>query len=231
MKAKVKKIQVLSSRVIHSVAAIYFFNSSYGLTIKISANIELNPGKKQKQDQSLLICHLNLNSIPAHNFQKLELFQGFILSNKVDILCLFETFLNSDISCDDNNFQLRGFDLINAEYRSNTKRGEVCIYYRNFLPLKLINVHYLNECITVKIKLGDKIWNFVFLYRSTKQSEDDFENFFNNLELILDAVCTTNPFLIDAIDDFNAKSSNWYTGDTTTIEGSKIEVMIFQFGL
>ena len=157
MKAKVKKIQVLSSRAIHSVAAIYIFNSSYGLTIKISANIELNPGKKQKQDQSLLICHLNLNSIPAHNFQKLELFQGFILSNKVDILCLFETFLNSDISYDDNNFQLRGFDLINAEYRSNTKRGEVCIYYRNFLPLKLINVHYLNECITVKIKLGDKI--------------------------------------------------------------------------
>ena len=157
MKAKVKKIQVLSSRAIHSVAAIYIFNSSYGLTIKISANIELNPGKKQKQDQSLLICHLNLNSIPAHNFQKLELFQGFILSNKVDILCLFETFLNSDISCDDNNFQLRGFDLINAEYRSNTKIGEVCIYYRNFLPLKLINVHYLNECITVKIKLGDNI--------------------------------------------------------------------------
>ena len=120
-------------------------------------NIELNPGKKQKQDQSLLICHLNLNSIPAHNSQKLELFQGYISSNKVGILCLFETFLNLDIPCDDKNFQLRGFDLIKADHRSNTKRGGVCIYYRNFLPLKLINIHYLNECITVKIKLGDKI--------------------------------------------------------------------------
>ena len=69
------------------------------------------------------------------------------------------------------------------------------------------------------------------MYRSTNQSEDDFEKFCNNFELILDAIWTTNPFLIDAIDDFNAKSSNWYPGDTTTIEGSKIEAMIFQFGL
>ena len=46
----------------------------------------------------------NLNSIPAHNFQKLELSQSYTWSNKVDILCLFETFPNSDISCDDVNF-------------------------------------------------------------------------------------------------------------------------------
>ena len=49
-----------------------------------------------------------------------------------------------------------------------------------FLPLKLINIHYLNECITFEIKLGDKICNFVSLYRSPNQSEDDFENFCNN---------------------------------------------------
>ena len=73
------------------------------------------------------------------------------------------------------------------------------------------------------IKLGDKICNFVSLYRSQNQSEDDFENFCNNFELTLDAVSATNPFLIVVIGDFNAKSSNWYTGDTTTFEGSKIE--------
>ena len=102
--------------------------------IKISGDIELNPGPKQKQDQSLSICHWNLNSIPAHNFQKLALLQGYISSNKVDILCLPEAFLNSDISYDDNNLQLPGFDLIQADHPHKTKRGGVCIYYGNFLP-------------------------------------------------------------------------------------------------
>ena len=97
--------------------------------------------------------------------------------------------------------------------------------------LKLINIHYLNECITFVIKLGDKICNFVSSYRSPNQSEDDFENFCNNFELTLDAVSATNPFLIFTIGDFNAKSSNWYTGDTTTFEGSKIEAITSQFGL
>ena len=80
-------------------------------------------------------------------------------------------------------------------------------------------------------KICDKICDFVSLYRSPNQSEDDFENFCNNFELTLDAVSATNPFLIVAIGDFNAKSSNWYTDDTTTSEGSKIEAITSQFGL
>ena len=112
VKAKVKKIQILSSRAVHSVAVILLIHHIWlhGLMIKISGDIELNPGPKQKQDQSLSICHWNLNSIPAHNFQKLPLLQGYILSNKVDILCLSETFLNSDIPRDDSNLQPPGFD-------------------------------------------------------------------------------------------------------------------------
>ena len=42
---------------------------------------------------------------------------------------------------------------------------------------------------------------------------------------------TSNAFLIVANGDFNAKSSNWHTGDTTTSEGSKIEAITSQFGL
>ena len=121
--------------------------------------------------------------------------------------------------------------MIRADLPSNTKRGGVCIHYRNCLPLKLLNISYLNECITFVIKLGDKICNFVSLYRSPNQSQDDLENFCNNFELTLDAVSATSPFLIVAIGDLNAKSSNWYTGDTTTFEGSKINAVTSQFGL
>ena len=49
--------------------------------IKISGDIELDPGPKQKQNQSLSICHWNLNNIPARNFQKLEPLQGIKLTS------------------------------------------------------------------------------------------------------------------------------------------------------
>ena len=81
------------------------------------------------------------------------------------------------------------------------------------------------------IKLVDKICNFVSLNKSPNQSKDDFENFCNNFELTLDAVLATNSFLIVAIGDFNAKSSNMYTGDTSTSEDSKIEAIASQFRL
>ena len=81
------------------------------------------------------------------------------------------------------------------------------------------------------IKLREKICNFVSLCSSPNQSEDDFKNFCDNFELTLDAVSATNPFLVVSIGDFNAKPSNWYTGDTTTFEVSKNEAITSQFGL
>ena len=74
-----------------------------------------------------------------------------------------------------------------------------------------------------------KLCNFFSLYRSPDHSKDDFENICNNFDL--GAVLATNPFFIVAIPDFNANSSNWYTVDTTTSEGSKIETTTSQFWL
>ena len=40
-----------------------------------------------------------------------------------------------------------------------------------------------------------------------------------------------NPFLVVAIGDFNAKSSNWFCQDKTNFEGDATENKIFQFRL
>ena len=69
------------------------------------------------------------------------------------------------------------------------------------------------------------------LYRSRSQSQDDFETFTENLELNLENMVQTNPFLVVAIGDFNAKSSNWFCHDKTNFEGDAIENLTSQFGL
>ena len=112
----------------------------------------------------------------------------------------------------------------------NIKRG-VCIYYKISLPLNIKNIQYLQECINFEIKMKDKLCNFITLYRSPNQCQDDFESFINNFELNLDPVMTNNPFLTVILGDFNAKSSLWYNNDITTYEGSKIDGVTSQFGL
>ena len=89
----------------------------------------------------------------------------------------------------------------------------------------------MQECIVFELKIGNKFCKIVSLYRSPNQSQDEFETFRNNLELILDKIFQTNPFLVIALRDANAKSSQWYKNDKTTTEVSKIPNLTSQCGL
>ena len=134
---------------------------------KRSGDIEPNPGPKLNFCQSLYICHWNLNSISAQNFIKLSLLRPYIAIHKFGIVCLSETY--------DDSLEVPGYDLFIADHPSNAKHGGVCIYYRNFLPLKILCIHYLQDCINFEMMIGGKLCRFVSLYRSPNQSLDDFE--------------------------------------------------------
>ena len=127
--------------------------------------------------------------------------------------------------------EISGYTLICSDHPSNTQRGGVYFYYKNNLPQRVINIGYLNEYLTLELKVGDKICNFVVLYRSPSQSQEEFEIFSDNFEMILDIQAQKNPFLMTTIGDFNAKSKNWYSQDKSSFEGRTIESIISQFGL
>ena len=92
-------------------------------------------------------------------------------------------------------------------------------------------IQYLQECINFEFNIGGKICNFISLYRSPSQTQDEFEKFIDNLELNLETLCQNNPFLIVLIGNLNAKSKNWYFHDKTSHEGTEIENVTAQFGL
>ena len=119
---------------------------------KRSGDIEQNPGPKSNSFQSFSICHWN--SISAHNFFQISLLKTYIPTHKLDVICLSETYLDSNISNDDDNLEISGYDLFRADHSSNTKRGGLCIYYRNSLPSKILNNQYLHECINFEIRMG-----------------------------------------------------------------------------
>ena len=80
--------------------------------------------------------------------------------------------LNSNILPNDSNLEIPGYNLVRCDYPSNKKRGGVCEYYRSYLPLRIIDINYLNECLRFQLMVGDKLCNFIALYRYPSQLQD-----------------------------------------------------------
>ena len=126
---------------------------------------------------------------------------------------------------------MQGYELVRSDHPSQLKSGGACIYFRNSLPLKILNIHYLQESISFELQVGSKIRKFVSLYRSPSQTSDDFENFTDNFELTLDSLAESNSDLVAVVGDLDIKSKNWYINDKPTTEGAKIEFATSQFVL
>ena len=81
------------------------------------------------------------------------------------------------------------------------------------------------------MKIGGKLCDFIVLYRSPSQSQDDFETFLKIFEINLDTILASNTFLIVFLGEFNVKSNLWCKSGKTSYEGSKIDSITSQFGL
>ena len=114
--------------------------------IRLSGDIEKNPGPRHNSNQSFSICHWNLNSITAHNYLKISLLRAYISLHNCNVVCISETYFDSTTALDDKNLEIGGYNLLRSDHASNSKRGDVCVYYKSSLALKLVDVHYLQEC-------------------------------------------------------------------------------------
>ena len=146
--------------------------------------------------------------IAAQNFSTLVLFKAYNLIDKFGIICLSKTNLDSIILPDDSNLEIPGYNLVRCYHTSNN--------YKNYLPLRIIVINYLNECVKFELTVGEKFCYFITLYGSLSQSQDQFETFKENFKLNLKSAVQKNPFIDLALCDFNAKSSSCCKKDITT---------------
>ena len=98
--------------------------------ISLSGDIELNPGLKPSSFKYFSVCHWELNSITPHDF--LKLLTAYNVMHKFDIICISESYFNSDTSSSDHKLNIPGYNVSRADHPSRNRRGGVCIYYRVF---------------------------------------------------------------------------------------------------
>ena len=112
-------------------------------------DIEKNPGPKYS---SLTFCHWNLNGLTAHDSIKISLLQAYVTQHNYDIICLSKTFLNSSIDSSDTRILIDGYNLIRSDHPSDSKRGSVCMYYKEHISLiKRDDIYTLDNCLVTEI--------------------------------------------------------------------------------
>ena len=134
----------------------------YSILISLSGDVQLNLGPKYKFDVNFSKCHRYLNSIAAHNYANVFLLKAYNAVYKFEIIRISKTYLETTITSDDGNLEILGYKLIRSDHPSNSKRGGVCIYYKSVLPLRILDIYYLQESIYFELKIGDKLLQFYF---------------------------------------------------------------------
>ena len=96
---------------------------------------------------------------------------------KHDFTCLSETHLDS--STPDG---LLGCNLVCADHPNNIKKGGLCIYYKESLPVRLISLPYLKEALLLEMTCNNKKVIVSVIYRSRSQNNSEFDLFLSNFE-------------------------------------------------
>ena len=152
------------------------------------------PGPRTKTSNTFSVYHWNLNSISVHKYWKVSLLKSYLTIHKFGVyllkayltihkfgLCLSETYLDSNTAHGNDNLVISGNNLLRSDRPSNSTRGGVCIYHKNFLNQIVLDIQYRHECIDIELKIGDKLCYIIALYRSPSQSKMNLKNFLRNL--------------------------------------------------
>ena len=188
--------------------------------LQCHGDIELNPGPKKLRNKSLSVCHWNLNSLTADNYSKLTQLKAYTSMYKHDFICLLETY--PDSSTPDSLLEIDGYNLTRADHPDNIKRGGVCIYYKESLPVRVLSSPYLKEALLLEMIDSNKRIIVSVIYRSPSQNNREFNSFLSSFEQLLSEISKRKPTVSIITGDFNARSSSWWSNDTNTLEGTNL---------
>ena len=102
--------------------------------------------------------------------------------------------------------------MIRADHPSNVKRGGICIYYKNHLPLKLINTNFLHDCLAIEL-----VWHKELIY---KLRQYGFTG--NLLTLFTDFLSNRKQRVV-----LNSQHSSWADIKAGVLQGSILGPPIF----
>ena len=135
--------------------------------------------------------------------------------------------LDQSISNDDIFIEGFSREIYRSDHLSNSKTGGVCVYFREGLPIKRRpKLELLQELIVTKFNISSKKVLLITLYRSPGQTNEQYENFVDRLQIMINQIRGERPYCLLLTGDFNCRSSQWWGDDAESPEGTALDVLI-----
>ena len=116
------------------------------------------------------------------------------------------------------------YSLLKADRPNDIKRGGVCIYFKESLPLIRRNdLTNIKDCLATEIDVYNEKCFFTCLYRSPSQSHDELERFSANFDLLLSNINDLHLSCSIVLGDFNARCSKWCASDKNNFAGIELD--------
>ena len=138
-----------------NIFAFSFFVYLFSWMLFLSWDTVTNRGKKRNLNNHSTIYNWNRNSLSAHNFAKVQLSKAYLVVQRFDIECFSGTYLNSSFPFYDEIFYIPGYVIARGNCPVKSKREGLCIYCKNCLPWKVLNIKFLHEHIAFDLQSGD----------------------------------------------------------------------------
>ena len=220
----------LSDAIIIFKCMFTFFYVFLSIFIRNAGDIELNPGPPKNSHSYFACCHWNVNSLAADNYSKVLGLKAYNSTYKYDFICISKTLLDSSFESDDKDLMLDNYNLIRSDHPSNTKRGGVCIYYKESLVVRLVDITSLPEFLVFEVTIQNKNGYVAIMYRSPNQSSREFESFLSGFEDILSSVLFSKSQFTVFLGDFNVRSLTWWSNDITNLNDTLIDSLTTTYG-
>ena len=115
-------------------------------------------------------CDWNVNSLATDNYSKVLALKTYNSTYKYNFTCISETFLDSSFEPGNTDLVLDYYNLIWPDHPSSTKRGGVCIYYKESFAVRLVDITSLLECQACEVTIQNKKGYVAVMYRSPSQN-------------------------------------------------------------
>ena len=81
------------------------------------------------------------------------------------------------VELEDDDLRINSYKSIQMDHPLNTKRGGFCMYYKESLVVKMINISYLQECLLCEVMIDNIRGCIALIYRSQSQNSLEFQHF------------------------------------------------------
>ena len=102
--------------------------------------------------------------------------KSFNALHNYELIYLSEMYLSPSVSSTLNSFNIDGYNIVRSDHPSGSKRGRVCCYFKESLPITIWRITPMTECLVLDM-LYNKLGIVSVIYRSPIQSSQELAQF------------------------------------------------------